>query len=60
MSILSTLIQYLLFWHKKLPKSYFQEEKALFFTSTGIKKTSISYSDNWHKKTLNTAATLVI
>ena len=33
MSILSTLVQYLLFWHKKLPKSYFQEEKALFFTA---------------------------
>ena len=33
MSILSTLVEYLLFWHKKLPKSYFQEEKALFFTA---------------------------
>jgi len=28
-----TLVQYLLFWHKKLPKSHFQEEKALFFSA---------------------------
>ena len=32
-SILTTLVQYLLFWHKKLPKPHFQEEKALFLTT---------------------------
>ena len=49
MITIPTLAQYLLLWHKELPKLFFQEEKALFFTAAGIK--NLYFLDNWHQKT---------